>query len=111
MPSNLSRKASLEDLISISHHDPQRIAILGGTVFTGEFSEICWPGRSADSKFLSTNVITCLWRLRRDFGLQGPCYSIGAPQAAMRSCSRPSSCSAMSSTVPWSSGTSSRWYR
>ena len=68
----------------ISHHDPQRIAILGGTVFTGEFPrDLLARTQRADSKFLLNQCHNIpMAAAASDFGLQGPCYSIGGACAS-----------------------------
>ena len=68
----------------ISQHDPQRIAILGGTVFTGEFSsDLLARTQRADSKFLLNQCHNIpMAAAASEFGFQGPCYSIGGACAS-----------------------------
>lgn len=81
----LLTKTILERLdFDISQHDPQRIAMLGGTVFAGEFSrDLLARSQRADSKFILNQCHNIpLAAAASEFGLQGPCYSIGGACAS-----------------------------
>ena len=68
----------------VSHHDPQRIGVLGGTALTAEISQdiVTRTGRP-DTKFILHQCHnTPLAAVASDFGLQGPSFSIGSACAS-----------------------------
>jgi len=68
----------------ISGHDPQRIAVLGGTALTSQYSrELVVKTQKPDSKFILNQCQNIpLAAAASEFGLQGPCFTIGSACAS-----------------------------
>ena len=70
--------------LDLSRHDPQRIAVLGGTALCSQVSkEALTRSQRADSKFILNQCQNIpLAAAASTHGLQGPCFSIGSACAS-----------------------------
>ncbi|HEX8174137.1 MAG TPA: beta-ketoacyl-[acyl-carrier-protein] synthase family protein [Pyrinomonadaceae bacterium] len=69
---------------NIAQHNPQRIAFLGGTALTSQISrDVLTKTQKADSKYILNQCQNIpLSIAASEFGMQGPCFSVGSACAS-----------------------------